>query len=484
MLLQKLRIGFSMKSLVFFVLFYITALFACASPFIRVALDVQASWISVSCREGLVVLFNGTPLFKGTQANFADFGDKIRVNGKVISSPQLYVKSNAPFSFEGKMYRGNLEILNTGHGLDAINILPVEKYLYSVVGSEMPSNWPLEALKAQAVLARTYALKKIEERKAFPYDVLATYADQAYEGIDEETPATREAVNETRGIVVLYGEKLIMAYYHSDCGGKTENGSSVFKGDFPYLKSVVCPFDKDAPYRNWSKTYSLAELSELFEKKIIGVSIQTNPVSNHVEKVFLHTPQGLTAVPATLFRRLLGLREIRSTYFRVVPIVHVVYVPKIEKVPIKTVATYASTKIAKTIFQAKTKQLPQHVYVMDGTGSLTLTSVSPQNPFVILSGNGTLSIKSGNLFALFLQSSLVFKRIIYPLGFKKIMGKKLVWVKVKVPAAFTFLGSGWGHGVGLCQWGARGMALLGKTYREILHYYYTGVHIEKLANSF
>ena len=116
--------------------------------------------------------------------------------------------------------------------------MPIEDYLLGVVPSEMPSKWNIEAHKAQAIAARSYAIANLGKRKHSGYDLKDTPLDQAYGGASAETPQTTRAVMQTRGIVLTYGGKVIPAYYHASSGGKTVSSGAVWARDLPYIKSV------------------------------------------------------------------------------------------------------------------------------------------------------------------------------------------------------------------------------------------------------
>ena len=116
--------------------------------------------------------------------------------------------------------------------------MPIEEYLLGVVPSEMPSKWNIEAHKAQAIAARSYAIANMGKRKHSGYDLKDTPIDQAYGGASAETPQTTKAVSMTKGIVLTYGGKVIPAFYHASSGGKTVSSGAVWAKDLPYIKSV------------------------------------------------------------------------------------------------------------------------------------------------------------------------------------------------------------------------------------------------------
>ncbi len=134
--------------------------------------------------------------------------------------------------------------------LNIINYLKLEKYLKSVVGSEMPKEFPLAALQAQAIAARTYALKLLGKNKFF--DIHATEASQVYLGLEAETAKINRAVRSTSSLALFYENKLIEAVFHSSSGGRTENSGQVWKYQLPYLRSVV-DYDQNSTKYRWSK---------------------------------------------------------------------------------------------------------------------------------------------------------------------------------------------------------------------------------------
>lgn len=136
---------------------------------------------------------------------------------------------------ENRQYRGDLELLIKERGIMAINHLHVEEYLYSVVPSEMPSSWPMEALKAQAVAARSYTLRRLGEGE---YDLCSTVLSAVYRGLIAEHPRSREAVDATKGEVLLHNGTIIDAVYSSNAGGHTESSASIWGGERAYLQPV------------------------------------------------------------------------------------------------------------------------------------------------------------------------------------------------------------------------------------------------------
>ena len=210
-----------------------------------------------------------------------------------------------------KRYSGKINIVFRNNKILVINVLGVEKYLNSVVGSEMPHKWHIEALKAQAIASRTYALKKTNNGL---YDIDSTQTNQVYNGLESSTFKTRRAVRETRSLVITYKNKLINALFHSSSGGMTENSEAVWSDPYPYLVTVK-DFDQKNPKIRWNKEVSKSELKEIFP--IIG-GIQQIEVLNitetgRIKNLKITGTFGEKIITGKEFRSKLGLK---STLFR------------------------------------------------------------------------------------------------------------------------------------------------------------------------
>ena len=166
----------------------------------------------------------------------------IKVKGRYYdcscSSVIIQNPSNGFLATKRKWYRGDIIIHNFNGTLTIVNSLPIEEYLLGVVPSEMPSRWNSEAHRAQAIVARSYALANLNKRGSHGYDLKDTPQDQAYGGASSETPQTTMAVLSTKGEVLTYDNKIIPAYYHASAGGKTSSAGEVWAHDLPYIKSV------------------------------------------------------------------------------------------------------------------------------------------------------------------------------------------------------------------------------------------------------
>ncbi|MBL1211010.1 SpoIID/LytB domain-containing protein [Geminocystis sp. GBBB08] len=161
-----------------------------------------------------------------------------------------------------RWYRGRVLLTRQGSGITAVNYVDMEDYLYSVVGAEAVPSWPQEALKAQAVAARTYALYKRNTSRNSVFDLDTTTATQVYKGLSSEYTTTHQAVKATDGQIMTYNNQPILAVFHSSSGGHTENAEDIWTSPLPYLRGVV-DYDQTAPVFQWNKSISPSAISRL-----------------------------------------------------------------------------------------------------------------------------------------------------------------------------------------------------------------------------
>jgi len=307
------------------------------------------------------------PTSKGIKIGNEIFGPSVRLNS--FSDGEM-------LRVNGRRYRDGIKISLNGKGnLNIINELGVEGYLYGVMAREVSPEWSIEALKAQAVVSRTYVMKNLGKHDREGFDLSATVTSQVYGGVEAEDPRTSKAVDLTRGEVITYNGELIKSFFHSNCGGHTEDVSNAWEGEqrLPYLKGRVCPFCKDSYQYYWEKT---------IEKEMVKKKLNENGYNvGDIKKI-----------------RILGRSSSgRITYLR------------------------------------------------------------------IYHNRGHLDIRANN-FRMVMDPSVIRSTLFAMEG----MGNRI-----------KFYGRGWGHGVGMCQWGAKGMAERGTNYRQILQYYYPETKTEK-----
>lgn len=190
----------------------------------------------------------------------------VGLNGakKVVTGPLLVLPAkDATLTFAERQYRFNLRVSVVKGALQVVNVVPLETYLLGVVPGEMPKDWPIEALKAQAVAARTYAVANLLRGRS--YDLYSDWRSQMYHGATAEAPGPTKAVKDTRSTILSYGGKPITAFYFSSSGGRTRSALDIFGSDVPYLQPVDDPWDAASPHFAWPpKTYTAVGLAKAF----------------------------------------------------------------------------------------------------------------------------------------------------------------------------------------------------------------------------
>ena len=249
------------------------------------------------------------------------FGPALKVKvdsaqpAKPLISPLVFLPGATPLKYGGKQYRGQLQVNAALTSLQLVNSVGLEPYLYGVVPREVPYLWPAEALKAQAVVARSYALAV---RKTGAYDVYADTRSQVYGGVAAEKPSTNAAVDATAGQVLLFEGKVATTFFFSTSGGRTASIEDVWtRGEaVPYLVGVPDPYDTASPHHTWGPfAFTAAKLTSAFKVpgKLLDVRVTLNP-SLRVDDLILTSTKGEVVVPGDVVRTKLGLR---STWFRV-----------------------------------------------------------------------------------------------------------------------------------------------------------------------
>ncbi|BAZ80872.1 MAG: SpoIID/LytB domain-containing protein [Sphaerospermopsis kisseleviana] len=215
-----------------------------------------------------------------------------------------------------RWFRGRTLVIPTENGLTAVNWVDLEEYLYSVIGGEMNSSWPQEALKAQAIAARTYALYKREQQRNNPIFDLGDTPDrwQIYKGVSSESRNTYAAVDSTAGQVLTYDNRIILSVFHACSGGHTENVEDVWGNPLPYLRAVQ-DFDQNIKECNWSRTFTPEEISS----RISGVGnvrdmmIESLSPFRSVKTLRIVGDQGTKVLKGEAVRTALKLRSTRFT---------------------------------------------------------------------------------------------------------------------------------------------------------------------------
>ena len=233
-----------------------------------------------------------------------------------LPGPLTFLPGTSPLRLDGRPYRGQFEVSVGNGALRAVNSVPLEAYLFGVVPSEMPHDWLPEALKAQAVAARSYALAV--RRTGSWFDLYPDTRSQVYRGIAGEWPSSTAAVQETAGEVVTYAGRVVKTYFFSSSGGRTASAPEVWPSSppFPYLISVDDPYDTISPHHRWGPLFfAPRRLARALGSRgrLLDVRLTTGP-SGRVESVTVVGSQGESTTTGSDVRRALGLR---STWFRI-----------------------------------------------------------------------------------------------------------------------------------------------------------------------
>ncbi len=354
---------------------------------------------------------NGKVLFM-----YASLSNLLR--GRSISSA-----NPNPIKIGTSLYRGQVELNRlSGSDMTIINVLPFEEYLYGVVPNEMPAYSHIEALKTQAVAARTYSYKSINKHSKYGFNLCATTDCQVYKGYSSENANTNKAVDETRDIVVTYNGTLAETVFSASTGGRTEDAANVWGNSIPYLKSVEDKYESGKSYNyNWTMKFTTDEISSKLKSyglgTVTGIKItKYSSAGRPIEMVITGTlkPEGVT------------ITKDRCRTFLSLP---------------SQMYNISSDGNLNVQVNNKTENIPlSQIKIITKDGEKTYNN--PSQKVTIIGADGKESTVSAS------------------------------------PDEYVFTGKGWGHAVGMSQEGAMGMAKAGFTYEQILTHYYTGTKVE------
>ncbi|WP_318152524.1 SpoIID/LytB domain-containing protein [Paenibacillus terricola] len=392
----------------------------------------------------------------------------------------------------GRTYRGSMEVSAYNGKMAVVNELPFEQYLYSVVPSEMPSSWASEALKAQAVAARSYALY---QGMGFGIaHVNDTELSQVYSGIDTEKQSTTDAVNATAGMVAMYNGKPIEALFSSNAGGQTADATEIWGNAVPYLKSVPSPDQAaqnglmqwyrvvvpsgDVGYIRQDLLDDTGRKNAVGAKVLVtntdGVKVRDNPVVNDtialVDKLAKGTEVVLIdqSIESNKMSWVLGpytsdTLQKSSGWTSAIRTLEADYGQSGRVIGMRINGSSLSTK-SPVNYRTLMGGLPSTRFEIDETARLEIAGA-----------NGATSKRpeqSGTLYIAGANGKTAASSNYYVLS-----GDGTVRAATVEPE-FRFVGYGNGHGVGLSQYGAQGLAQLGYDYVYIMQYYYNGITIE------
>lgn len=354
----------------------------------------------------------------------------LAVRAQKVSSQSPMLKNGSTY------YYGDFEFkrMRESRNLIFINVVDVQSYLKGVVPYEMSPNWPLEALKAQAVAARNFAYYNQNKHSEYGFDLCNTQDCQVYYGTNNMSDLTNQAVDETYGQLLTYNDKVAALYYHSSSGGYTENVENVWLTPTPYLVGVEAPFEDLSQAINgiWSYTVFKTELTERLQAKGCQIGL--------ISDIYVHqytdmgNTYGVTVVDVNgntikLEKETMRIRlspYVKSQHFDILAgdRVSLFINDEITDEPINKMSAIRSGGEV-----VKLPSAPSDVYVMTATGK-----------------------------------------------------KKISQPSVAESSTVTFSGKGWGNNIGMSQWSAKGMAENGYTYEQILLHFFQGTELKTIIN--
>lgn len=340
-----------------------------------------------------------------------------------------------------RKYNGSFYLDTVNKAL--INNVCLEEYIYSVVSSEMGSSFEMDALKAQAVAARSYAISNLKKYIKHGYNLTNDIYSQVYLGVNNVNDKIRKAVDETKGLVAFFNGEVINATYSSSNGGVIASSEEVWGNKYPYLVVKSDPYSTNTPNVDWKVEVTRDNLDEILAQKtnkrnFTGLKLQKNSLGR-VNNVIVSYNDGDVKLSANKFRLLFGSSKFRSTLFDVNK--------KVESVNRKPMPLKE-----KTIVVASTPG-PNEGVVFDIV-KLTDEEMNKISKVQNLGISAPNSAEAG--------------------------GQNIIETAVDFSDKYVFYGKGFGHSVGLSQFGANEMAKQGFKYLDILNFYYPGIEVKVL----
>ena len=272
----------------------------------------------VSDLDGQVVL-DETPSWLRVQRNGG-----VEVRGRRVNGVRLVPANAGYLRFNGREYPGAIEIVPSGDGLTVVNEAPFEEYLAGAVQAEAGDKMPVEMLKAQAIVARTYAAYHRQLNAGKPYHIVASNVNQQYAGRVLPDSTVWTAVRDTEGQILLWDGDLFPAFYHTDSGGHTEDPRAVFaSNNLPALRPVRVEFPSASPYQQWRLDLPLGELAVLLQRggvnvgRVVGLEVVERSTSLRVSRIAVRGTAGAVTLRGNELRRLVGYDALKSTLFAV-----------------------------------------------------------------------------------------------------------------------------------------------------------------------
>ena len=402
-------------------------------------------------------------------------------SGRLAVQPDVTGAEETRTWFSGYKYRGGFQYHRRGgSNLTVVNVLELEDYINGVICYEMGRDWPLEALKAQAVCARTYVLKNLGKHESYGFDICTSDSCQVYHGMGSlrtdygPSETSLRAVAETAGMVAKYNGQVAEIFYVSSLGGASEDAKNVWGTDtvkeFPYLRGVEDPYEADLDDKNemspWTVTYTASQLTQQLQKAGLGVGTSVerleltySELGNVIQAVVRWANGQSTTISASNIRNRFGVRSIRFTVDGAAS--------REPEVPAPS-----QPSESQEIFVNDTQKLDSldGKYLISGAGAVSKVGETAY----AISGDGSVSEVGGGSSdgggSASNGSSGGSATPVTP------SGSGTVTVS---GSTYVFSGGGWGHQVGMSQYGANAMARRGFTYDEIVEFYFPGLRVTR-----
>lgn len=318
-----------------FFLFFLLSSLLCvchAQPnkFIRVLILPEATSLRLKIIGAyeIIDLSQNKAFYRGKdlRATVTLYKNKLLLGDAETYSAKILIKTEEPEALlvNGQRFRGDLALIKKGRNtFSAINYIDIEDYIKGILYHETSHYWPMEALKAQAIACRAYALYQQQNSLTLDYDVTRDIYSQVYGGRYAERERTSRAVLQTKGLVLTFQDKIFPTYFHATCAGHTEDASVLWDIDLAPLKGVACEFCRQSPHFKWHVVLTLAEIKEKLSdaghnvSRINDILILSRDNSGRVLDLKIIMGEKDKKISAKDFRNVIGPNVIRSTNFTV-----------------------------------------------------------------------------------------------------------------------------------------------------------------------
>ncbi len=393
-----------------------------------------------------------------------------------------YALKTSVFELNKIKYRNAVKFLRqVGSDFTVINRVTMSEYLYGVLPKEMSGDWPIEALKAQAVTASNFVYTSGGKHASLGFDVCATTDCQVYGGYSVEKPNSNQAVNETVGIGLYYEDQLASCYYHSNSGGETDDISNIWSGDLPYISGVSDPYSLNMPNATWTLNLKVSDIQQKLEAAGYSIGaltdIRINERTDHGRVVnieFVGT-KGTASLLKEKARSVLGYTVLKSMSFSFSPtFIDYKYVD-VSKATTEVATSRGTTPaVAAQTVVVTTANGPIEVQI-DGLYAMTGQGVTLVSGSAAYDGNQVSSIVLGTSVPT-TDSTSASSGSFLPSGSQFI---KESYGNLS-SGTVTLYGRGYGHGLGMSQWGAKNMADMGFNFKQILEHYYPNTTVKNI----